>query len=74
MIVTTSGTATNNRVLFNTNKETSAKNCHFLFERVLMDEATMISEIHSVVPLKSCNQLVLIGDQKQLGPTYDFTF
>jgi superfamily I DNA and/or RNA helicase len=74
VIVTTSGTATDRRELFNTENETNETNCYFLFERVLMDEATMIKEAHSVVPLKNCNQLVLIGDQKQLGPTYDYNF
>jgi superfamily I DNA and/or RNA helicase len=41
-------------------------------ERVLLDEATMIKECDSVVPMKKCKQLVLIGDQNQLGPTYDY--
>jgi superfamily I DNA and/or RNA helicase len=39
---------------------------------VLLDEATMIKECDSVVPLKNCKQLVLIGDQKQLGPTFEY--
>jgi superfamily I DNA and/or RNA helicase len=66
VIVTTCGTSSNSRVLF-TKK-------YFEFKRVLMDEATMIKECDSVVPMKNCKQLVLIGDQNQLGPNYEYVF
>ena len=39
--------------------------------RVLIDEATMVTEEDSLMATKSAKQLVLIGDQKQLGPTFD---
>eukprot|EP00928_Gymnodinium_smaydae_P060911 TRINITY_DN4482_c0_g1_i1.p1 TRINITY_DN4482_c0_g1~~TRINITY_DN4482_c0_g1_i1.p1 ORF type:complete len:1251 (-),score=302.29 TRINITY_DN4482_c0_g1_i1:146-3898(-) len=39
------------------------------FRRVLFDEATQATEPASLVPLmRGCEQLVLIGDQKQLPP------
>lgn len=63
IIVTTCGTASNARLLVSRN-----------FSRVLMDEATMIKELDLFVPTKSALQVVLIGDQKQLGPCYDYTF
>jgi len=68
VFVTTCGTASNQRVLFSYDCFKGTRK----LERVLLDEATMIKECDSVVPLKNCKQLVLIGDQKQLGPTFEY--
>ena len=42
------------------------------FKRVIMDEATMIKENEAFLGAIHAEQIVLVGDQKQLGPTYDF--
>ena len=40
------------------------------FTRVIIDEATQATEMASLIPLiRNCQQLVLIGDHKQLPPT-----
>ncbi|KAJ1490860.1 P-loop containing nucleoside triphosphate hydrolase protein, partial [Baffinella frigidus] len=42
----------------------------FRFAGVLLDEASQVTESSSIVPLcRSCDQLVLVGDQCQLPPT-----
>lgn len=62
--VTTCGTASNQRVLFSDDCFKQVGTDEVIeIERVLFDEATMIKESDSVVPLKKCKQLVLIGDQ-----------
>jgi DNA polymerase III delta prime subunit len=48
--------------------------CEYLgeekFTRILIDEATQATELSTIIPLvKSAEQLVLIGDHKQLPPT-----
>ena len=42
------------------------------FKRVVMDEATMIKEHEAFLATLHAEQIVLVGDQKQLGPTYGF--
>ena len=42
------------------------------FKRVVMDEATMIKEHEAFLATQFAEQVVLVGDQKQLGPTYGF--
>ena len=42
------------------------------FKRVVMDEATMIKEQEAFMATLFAEQIVLVGDQKQLGPTYGF--
>ena len=42
------------------------------FKRIIMDEATMVKETEAFLGSISAEQMVLIGDQKQLGPTLDF--
>ena len=42
------------------------------FKRVIMDEATMIKENEAFLATIDAQQIVLVGDQKQLGPTYSF--
>lgn len=42
------------------------------FKRVIMDEATMIKENEAFLGAINAQQIVLVGDQKQLGPTYSF--
>ena len=37
-----------------------------------MDEATMIKEHEAFLATLHAEQIVLVGDQKQLGPTYGF--
>jgi len=45
------------------------------FTRVIIDEATQATEMSSLIPLiRNCQQLVLIGDHKQLPPTVISTF
>ena len=45
------------------------------FPRVIMDEVTQANEMSTLIPLtKGCQQLVLIGDHKQLPPTVISTF
>ena len=45
------------------------------FPRVIMDEVTQANELSTLIPLiKGCQQLVLIGDHKQLPPTVISTF
>ena len=61
--MTTCGTASNNGVIF-----------RYEFPRVLVDEATMVKENDLVIAIKNANQLIMIGDQKQLGPTYKYNF
>lgn len=66
IIITTTATASNMPFQFLHNS--------FMFDRVLIDEATMVKENESIVAIKDCRQLVLIGDQQQLGPAYEFKF
>ena len=42
------------------------------FKRVIMDEATMVKENEAFLGALDAEQIVLVGDQKQLGPTYAF--
>ena len=42
------------------------------FKRVVMDEATMIKEHEAFLATMHAEQIVMVGDQKQLGPTYGF--
>lgn len=42
------------------------------FKRVVMDEATMVKENEAFLASINAEQIVLVGDQKQLGPTYTF--
>ena len=42
------------------------------FKHVIMDEATMVKEHEAFLATKSAKQIVMIGDQKQLGPTITF--
>ena len=42
------------------------------FKRVIMDEATMVKENEAFLGTLHAEQIVLVGDQKQLGPTYEF--
>ena len=42
------------------------------FKRVIMDESTMVRENEAFLTTISAEQIVLVGDQKQLGPTYGF--
>jgi len=56
---------------------TVGKACTFMlrereFKRIVMDEATMIKENEAFLSATSAEQLVLVGDQKQLGPTFEF--
>ena len=59
-IVTTVGTACTTQMM--TRK----------FKRVVMDEATMIKEYEAFLATQNAEQIVLVGDQKQLGPTLKF--
>ena len=61
--MTTCGTASNSGVVF-----------RYLFPRVLVDEATMVKENDLVIAIKNAEQLIMIGDQKQLGPTLEYNF
>ena len=61
--MTTCGTASNNGAIFRYN-----------FPRVLVDEATMVKETDLLISIKNAEQLIMIGDQKQLGPTYEYNF
>ena len=42
------------------------------FTRVIIDEATMVKENEAFLGAIHAEQIVLVGDQKQLGPTYTF--
>ena len=42
------------------------------FEKVIIDEATQASEIEVLSTMMDADQVVLIGDHKQLGPVYKF--
>ena len=42
------------------------------FKRVIMDEATMIKENEAFLASINAEQIVMVGDQKQLGPTHSF--
>ena len=42
------------------------------FKRVVIDEATMVKEHEAFLTTLHAEQIVLVGDQKQLGPTYAF--
>ena len=45
------------------------------FQRVILDEVTQANEMSTLIPLtKGCQQLVLVGDHKQLPPTVLSTF
>jgi len=45
------------------------------FPRIIMDEVTQANELATLIPLiKGCQQLVLVGDHKQLPPTVISTF
>lgn len=46
----------------------------YKFPRVLVDEATMVKEIDLIIAIKNAEQLIMIGDQKQLGPTLEYNF
>ena len=37
-----------------------------------MDEATMVKEQEAFLATLSAEQVIMVGDQKQLGPTYEF--
>ena len=37
-----------------------------------MDEATMIKENEAFLSAVHAEQIVMVGDQKQLGPTFQF--
>ena len=63
IFVTTCGTASNKSVL-----------SRFKFTRVLVDEATMVKECDLFLSTRNAQQLVMIGDQKQLGPTFEYNF
>ncbi len=41
---------------------------------MLVDEATMVKETDLLISIKNAEQLIMIGDQKQLGPTYEYNF
>ena len=41
---------------------------------MLVDEATMVKESDLLLPIKNAEQLVMVGDQKQLGPTFEYQF
>ena len=43
---------------------------NFRFTKVIIDEATQANEIETLLTFKEAEQVVLIGDQKQLGPIY----
>jgi superfamily I DNA and/or RNA helicase len=69
-------------------KETIVKNCKIFvttcsfgvnkiireneIQRVIIDEATQATELLSFFALDHAKQLVLIGDDKQLGPVLDY--
>lgn len=40
------------------------------FRKVIIDEATQAQEIETLITIREADQVVLIGDQKQLGPIY----
>ena len=42
------------------------------FKRVVIDEATMVKENEAFLASINAEQIVLVGDQKQLGPAYTF--
>ena len=42
------------------------------FKRIVMDEATMIKENEAFLSSINAEQIVMVGDQKQLGPTFEF--
>lgn len=42
------------------------------FKRVVMDEATMIKEHEAFLATLHAEQIVLVGDQNQMGPAYGF--
>ena len=42
------------------------------FKRIVIDEATMVKEHEAFLSTLHAEQIVLIGDQKQLGPTFNF--
>ena len=42
----------------------------FRFRKVIIDEATQAHEIETLMTMKQADQVVLIGDQMQLGPIY----
>jgi len=44
----------------------------FNIQRVIIDEATMANEIQSFLCLDKAKQIVLIGDDKQLGPVLKY--
>ena len=43
---------------------------NFRFRKVIIDEATQAQEVEALLTMKHANQVVLIGDHKQLGPIY----
>ena len=61
--MTSCGTASNNDNTF-----------RHAFPRVLVDEATMVKETDLLIAIKDAEQLIMIGDQKQLGPTHEYNF
>ena len=42
------------------------------FKTVIVDEATMVRETEGFLATMTAEQIILVGDQKQLGPTYQF--
>lgn len=42
------------------------------FKRIVIDEATMVKEHEAFIATLHAEQIVLVGDQNQLGPTYAF--
>ena len=43
---------------------------NFRFRKVIIDEATQAQEVEALLTMKHADQVVLIGDHKQLGPIY----
>eukprot|EP00347_Sterkiella_histriomuscorum_P013917 403362863 len=43
---------------------------HMTFQKVIIDEATQAKEFETLKPMLHAETAVLIGDHKQLGPTY----
>jgi superfamily I DNA and/or RNA helicase len=42
----------------------------FEFSRVIIDEASQAKEAEVLQSIKTARQVVMIGDQKQLGPVF----
>ena len=61
IIVTTCNSANNRRLR------------DYRFKKVIIDEATQAQELETLLVMKNAEQVVLIGDHKQLGPIYKNT-